>query len=164
MDSVKAELSLNPTKSQHLRLPFRKSSKIRAPNGGSSIDDHVSHPTCSGVIIDNRLNRTAQVDVVTAKCKKGLHAIRAFFKPQLGVARQLLYKSMVCPVTAYASSVWCLTTKQLHRQLEQVHKDFLKTIRLSKAPSQQHDSDSRPPDRIGFHQRISSNLSVISTL
>ena len=36
--------------------------------------------------------------------------------------------------------MWSPTTKQLQRQLEQVQKDFLKSIRLSNTPSQ-HDSD-----------------------
>ena len=54
----------------------------------------------------------------------------------------MLYKSLVRPIAEYAFSVWSPATTQLQRQLEQVQEDFLKSIRLSKATSHQHDSDS----------------------
>ena len=142
---TEAGLSLNPTKSQHLRLSFKKSGSVAVPTGGYSINNEIipteCNSTCLGVTIDRKLNWTAQVDAVTAKCRKRLHAVRAFFPPQLGAARQLLYKSLVRPVAEYACSVWSPSTKMLQRQLEQVQKDFLKSIRLSKAHSHQHDTD-----------------------
>ena len=142
---TEAGLSLNPSKSQHLRLSFKRSGSVVVPRGGYSINSQniptESHSTCLGVTIDKRLNWTAQVDAITAKCRKRLHAVRAFFPPQLGAARQLLYKSLVRPIAEYACSVWSPATKMLQRQIEQVQKDFLKSIRLSKAPSHQHDTD-----------------------
>ncbi|GAV06541.1 hypothetical protein RvY_16509 [Ramazzottius varieornatus] len=65
-----------------------------------------SQSTCLGMVIDRKLNQTAQVDAVSAKCRKRLHAIRTYFPPRLGAARQLLYKSLVLPVAEHACSVW----------------------------------------------------------
>ncbi|GAU87699.1 hypothetical protein RvY_00511 [Ramazzottius varieornatus] len=82
--------------------------------------------TCSGVVIDRRLNWTTQVDAVTARSRKRLHAICSHFPFQLSAARQLLLEP---------------TNHKHQRQLEQVQKDFLKSIRLSKLPKGQHDGD-----------------------
>ncbi|GAV06778.1 hypothetical protein RvY_16709 [Ramazzottius varieornatus] len=56
-------------------------------------------------------------------------------------AKRLLYKSLVRPVAEYACSVWNPASHKHHKQLEQVQKDFLKSIRLSKLPKGQHDTD-----------------------
>ncbi|GAV08611.1 hypothetical protein RvY_18276 [Ramazzottius varieornatus] len=56
-------------------------------------------------------------------------------------ARQLLYKSLVHPIAEYAYSVWNPTNQKHQKQLEQVQKDFLKSIRLRKTSKGQQDSD-----------------------
>ncbi|GAU99825.1 hypothetical protein RvY_10767 [Ramazzottius varieornatus] len=140
-----ARLSLNPTKSQHIRLSFKTSGSIPVPQGSYHITSQniptESQSTCLGVVIDRKLNWTAQVDAVSVKCRKRLHAIRTYFPPRRGAARQLLCKSLFLPVAEYACSVWNPTNHKHQRQLEQVQKDFLKSIRLSKIPKGQHDSD-----------------------
>ncbi|GAV06447.1 hypothetical protein RvY_16438 [Ramazzottius varieornatus] len=140
-----AGLSLNPSKSQHVRISFKRSGSVPVPQGNYSISDQKiptkSQTTCLGVVLDRKLNWTAQIDAVTAKCRKRLHAIRSYFPLQLGAARQLLYISLVRPVAEYACSVWNPTNHKHQRQLEQVQKDFLKSIRLSKIPKGQHDGD-----------------------
>ncbi|GAV06640.1 hypothetical protein RvY_16596 [Ramazzottius varieornatus] len=140
-----AGLSLNPSKSQHVRISFKRSGSVPVPQGNYSISGQKiptkSQTTCLGVVLDRKLNWTAQIDAVTAKCRKRLHAIRSYFPLQLGAARQLLYISLVRPVAEYACSVWNPTNHKHQRQLEQVQKDFLKSIRLSKIPKGQHDGD-----------------------
>ncbi|GAU87137.1 hypothetical protein RvY_00033 [Ramazzottius varieornatus] len=53
----------------------------------------------------------------------------------------MLYKSLVRPVAEYACSVWNSSSHKHQKQLEQVQKDFLKSIRPSKLLRGQHDSD-----------------------
>ncbi|GAU87156.1 hypothetical protein RvY_00049 [Ramazzottius varieornatus] len=114
-------------------------------NYGYSIDGQKmpteSQSTCLGVVPDNKLNRTAQVDAATAKCRKRLHVIRSCFPAQFGTAKQMLYKILVRLVTEYTCSVWNPASHKHQRQLEQVQKDFLRSIRLSRLLKGQHDSD-----------------------
>ncbi|GAU92378.1 hypothetical protein RvY_04464 [Ramazzottius varieornatus] len=140
-----AGLSLNPSKSQHIRISFKRSGSGPVPHGHYSISGQKipkeSQTTCLGLVLDRKLNWTAQVDAITAKCRKRLHVMRSYFPLQLGEARQLLYQSLVRLVAEYACSVWNPTNHKHQRQLEQVQKDFLKSIRLSKIPKGQHDGD-----------------------
>ncbi|GAV01575.1 hypothetical protein RvY_12266 [Ramazzottius varieornatus] len=118
----KAGLSLNPTKSQHMRFTFKRSGSIAVPGDSYSINQEkipaVSQATCLGVIVDRRLSWTAHVDAITSKCRKRLHAIKTFFPVQMGAARQMLFKSLFRSVAEYAISVWNPSSKTLQKQLE----------------------------------------------
>ncbi|GAU90693.1 hypothetical protein RvY_03073 [Ramazzottius varieornatus] len=104
---AEAGLSLNPSKSQHPRTSFKRSGSVPFPHGNYSISGQriatESRTTCLRVVIDRKLNWTAQVDAVIAKCRKRLHAIRSHFPLQLGAARQLLCKSLIRPVAEYTA-------------------------------------------------------------
>ncbi|GAU92433.1 hypothetical protein RvY_04514 [Ramazzottius varieornatus] len=90
-----AGLSLNPSKSHHIRLSFKICGSFRVPQGSYSISGQKipieSQSTCLGVGLDRKLNWTVQVDAVTAECRKRLHAIRSYFPKQFGAARKILY-------------------------------------------------------------------------
>ncbi|GAV07851.1 hypothetical protein RvY_17638 [Ramazzottius varieornatus] len=126
-------MGLNPSSSQHIRLSFKRSGSVPVPHGSYSIGGQKipieSQSTCLGVVLDRKIRWTAEVDAATEKCRKRLHITRSYFPAQFGAAKQMLYKSLVRPVAEYVCS------------LEQVQKDFLKIIRLSKLPKGQHDTD-----------------------
>ncbi|GAV00593.1 hypothetical protein RvY_11419 [Ramazzottius varieornatus] len=147
-----AGLDMNSRKSQHLRISNRKE-KTEIP-GGSYKFASDPKPTenegeCLGVTYSSRLDWTAQVDKVTAKCRKRLYAINVYFPRCFGSVKQLLFKSIVRSVMDYASSAWSVSAKCLQRQLENIQK-FLRSIRFSKMET----TDSHDTDFIQYRQHL----------
>ncbi|GAU91497.1 hypothetical protein RvY_03736 [Ramazzottius varieornatus] len=129
----------------HIRLSFKRSGSVPLPHGTYSIRGQKipieSQSTYLGVGLDRKLNWTAQVDAVTGKYRKRLHRIRSYFPAQFGAAKQMLYTSLVRVDAEYACPVWNPANHKPQKQLEQVQKDFLKSLRLSTLPKGQHDTN-----------------------
>ncbi|GAU99363.1 hypothetical protein RvY_10379 [Ramazzottius varieornatus] len=121
-------LEINPGKSQHLRIS-NKIKKVEIPSGSYTINNKVipteNEAGCLGVKISSKMDWTAQVDKVTAKCRQTLYAINGFFPKRYGAVKQLLFSSLVRSVAEYASPCWSSSTKRLQRQLESIQKKFL---------------------------------------
>ncbi|GAU87153.1 hypothetical protein RvY_00046 [Ramazzottius varieornatus] len=146
-------LEINPEKSQHLRISNKRDKSVKVPGEYYVISGKkiplVNEAVCLGVTFSSKLEWTAQVDKVSAKCRQRLYAVNAFFPQRYGAEKQLLYKSLVRAVHDYASSCWFPTTKSLQRQLESIQKKFLQNIRLSRADKDRHD-----PDFKRYHQHL----------
>ncbi|GAV07031.1 hypothetical protein RvY_16921-1 [Ramazzottius varieornatus] len=138
-------LETNPEKSQHLRISNKRDKSVKVPGEYYVISGKkiplVNEAVCLGITFSSKLEWTAQVDKVTAKCRQRLYAVNAFFPQRYRAVKQLLYKSLVRAVHDYASSCWFPTIKSLQRQLESIQKKFLQNIRLSRADKDRHDPD-----------------------
>ncbi|GAV04500.1 hypothetical protein RvY_14769 [Ramazzottius varieornatus] len=138
-------LEINPEKSQHPRISNKRDKSVKLPGEYYVISGKkiplVNEAVCLGVTFSSKLEWTAQVDKVTAKCRQRLYAVNAFFPQRYGAVKQLLYESLVRAVHDYASSCWFPATKSLQRQLESIQKKFLQNIRLSRADKDRHDPD-----------------------
>ncbi|GAU99856.1 hypothetical protein RvY_10796 [Ramazzottius varieornatus] len=139
-------LEINPGKSQHLRIS-NKTKKVEIPSGSYTINNKVilteNEAECLGVKISSKMDWTAQVNKVTAKCRQTLYVINGFFPKRYGAVTQLLFSSLVRSVADYASPCWFFSTKKLQRQLESIQKNFSQSIRPSRADKedQSHDPD-----------------------
>ncbi|GAV05102.1 hypothetical protein RvY_15281 [Ramazzottius varieornatus] len=107
-------LELNPEKSQHFRVS-NKIKKVEGPGGSYMIGGKkislVSEAECSGVKFSSKADWTAQVDKVTARCRRRFHAINSLFPTRYGAAKQLLCTILVRSVVDHASSSWFFSAK-----------------------------------------------------
>ncbi|GAU93588.1 hypothetical protein RvY_05509 [Ramazzottius varieornatus] len=147
-------LELNREKSQHLRIS-NKMKKVEVPSGSYTINGEkiplVSEAECLGIKFSIKMEWTAQVDKVTAKCRQRLYGIHGLFPERYGGVKQLLFTFLVRSIADYASSSWFTTTKSLQKQLESIQKKFLRSIRLSPAGKEDQSHD---PDFKRYHQHL----------
>ncbi|GAU96980.1 hypothetical protein RvY_08343 [Ramazzottius varieornatus] len=142
---IETGLEVNPSKLQHLRISNKRTSNAKVDGGNynlsSVIIPSVTEAECLGATFSSKLDWTAQVDKVTAKCRRRLCAIKGFFPRRFGSVKQLLFNSLVRSVMDHASSCWHSTSKTLQRQLETIQKKFLQSIRLGSLLNDGHDRD-----------------------
>ena len=82
-----------------------------------------------GVLIDNRLKFSQQVDAVASKTNRLLGLIRRTFTYLDNDSLVLLYKSLVCPHLEYANVVWSISFRKDINKLEGVQRRATRLIR-----------------------------------
>ena len=74
-----------------------------------------------------------------AKAKKKLYAIKHLFPRRCGSIKVVLWNGLVVPVLEYCCAVWNPSKVGLQKDIENVQKEFLKSL-LEKNPFE-HDHD-----------------------
>ena len=124
----KNQLTVHTGKTEAMIISHRDfTGPLRPVWFGTSIISYVTHSTCLGTTIDNKLSWNKQLSKVTTSFNSKLKELRRLRYLLVSVKEEIYYKTVVSSMT-YCISVWGTSSPTVLQELDALHARGVKLV------------------------------------
>ena len=123
--SNKWQMLFNPSKCEHLQVTLKKQPLVSSYKLYNHSLQKVTHINYLGVTVNNKLNWSDHVTKIANKVNRTRTFLQRNLKQCPRSVKIMCYKSYVCPILEYSSTVWAPYTYSDKYKLEMALQDLL---------------------------------------